>query len=326
MFVETISDGRRFPERYFYFNNCYSELRVNSETLQSKNISITKGYTIIMWIRAENVNQDSSNKKISESSTIYYINTSKSISFEVYLKNKSLYYRLKTTINEETQEDTNHLVNIEYSKWTMLVFTHKPSSFLHKSEFTVYKDGEVFTRMIEYPNVKNQKMFSIGFFKEFTGQVSNLIMANESLINFSFLNDLKNFSFGIYNESNIRTFKKMAEERVDIKAFFDIVIFIYSPSRVKNSSIVKDLIDNINGEIVTTGEGNVLLGGCAFDNNYHKNVEFLGGVNILLPIFEFLSKVQFVGANILEEALSIIIRIIDGRELNQVKKINLERF
>jgi hypothetical protein len=129
---------------------------------------------------------------------------------------------------------------------------------------------------------------------------------------------LKNFSFGIYNECNIRAFKKIVENRLDLKAFFDSIIFIYSPCRIK-ISIVKDLLDNINGEIMTTGEGNVLLGGLAFDCNYHKNVEFLGGINILLPIFEYFSKAQFVGSNILEEALNTVIRLIDGRELNQVE-------
>jgi hypothetical protein len=42
MFVTSIHDGKKFPEKYFFFNNNYSELRVNSETLQSKNISMMK--------------------------------------------------------------------------------------------------------------------------------------------------------------------------------------------------------------------------------------------------------------------------------------------
>lgn len=42
MFTETVFDGRRFPEKYFYFNNTHSELRVNSESLQIKSVSISK--------------------------------------------------------------------------------------------------------------------------------------------------------------------------------------------------------------------------------------------------------------------------------------------
>lgn len=48
-----------------------------------------------MWIRPETINHDSSNKKIVDSSLIYYITTSKYFSFEVHLKGKSLYYCLR---------------------------------------------------------------------------------------------------------------------------------------------------------------------------------------------------------------------------------------
>lgn len=44
MFIPTHQDGKKFPEKYFYFNNMNSELRVDSETLQHKNISIQKVY------------------------------------------------------------------------------------------------------------------------------------------------------------------------------------------------------------------------------------------------------------------------------------------
>jgi hypothetical protein len=296
--------------------------------LQSKNITMMKGFTIVMWIRPELVQPDASNKRIIDSSTLFYITTSKHISIEVHLKNKSVFYRFKNSNQDErNEENIYHLFDIEYSKWFMLVFSHKPSSFLHKSEFTAYKDTDVYTRLIEYPNLKNQKIMSIGFFKDFTGQVSNVFLSSDFLISQATVNELNHFNFGIYNEKAIRVFRSIIEKdnnnisknNTELRAIFDSMLFMYSPCRVKTGNICKDLVDNINGELITIGEGNILLSGVAYDYNYQNDIQSLGGANIFLPIFEFFSKNKFIGANVLEEAINLIILIIDNRELNQVR-------
>jgi len=48
-----------------------------------------------MWIRPEIINHDSSNKKIVDSSLLYYITTSRYFSFELHLKGKNLSYCLR---------------------------------------------------------------------------------------------------------------------------------------------------------------------------------------------------------------------------------------
>ena len=42
IFGKTIHDGKNFPERYFYFNNFNSDLKVKTETLQINNITLAK--------------------------------------------------------------------------------------------------------------------------------------------------------------------------------------------------------------------------------------------------------------------------------------------
>jgi hypothetical protein len=279
-----------------------------------------------MWIRAEHIQPDASNKRIIDSSMLFYITTSKNIAIEIHLKNKSIYYRLKTNEEEKTEDNLYHLFDIEYSKWTMLVFSHKSASFLHKSELTCYKDTDLFTRVIEYPNLRNQKLMSIGFFKDFTGQVSNVFLSTDFLISQSIVNELKHFNFGIYNEKSIRIFKNLIEKdlnnisknNVELRAIFDSMLFMYSPCRVKNGNICKDLIDNINGELITIGEGNIVLSGVGYDFNYQNDIQSLGGADVFLPIFEFFSRNKFIGANVFEEAISLVTLIIDNRELNQV--------
>ena len=98
------------------------------------------------------------------------------------------------------------LLEINPEKWTTLIFCHKPSSFLSKSEFLLIKDNEQITKNIDYPNLKNQKIMSMGFLKDFTGQASTIMMSSEPISNNQIFNEIKNFNFGLYNEKNIRQF------------------------------------------------------------------------------------------------------------------------
>src|SRR5690606_29245975 len=101
---------------------------------------------------------------------------------------------------------------------------------------------------------KNQKLLSVGFCKDFTGQVSNIFMLNETVNNQNVINDLKSYQFGFYNERNIRIFKDYLERtntksksQMELKQAFDSMIFMYSPSRYRNG-LCKDLIDNVDAE------------------------------------------------------------------------------
>lgn len=350
MLNNTIHDGKKFPEKYFFFNNTNAGLIVDTETLQYKNISIVKGYTIGMWIRAEQISLDPSNKRILDSSLLFSISTSKSFSFEVYLRNKSIYYRINTNTEVSSNsksstsmnsndkqainfdlnnQNTYHLLDIEFGKWTMLIFSHKPWSFLQKSEFTVWKDGvdNTFVKNVEYPNLKNQKLMSVSFFKDFTGQVSNLFMMNETISNQSIVKDLSHYTFGLYNERNIRIFKDFIERDMnnnknqgDLRGAFENMIFIYSPCRVRGiiGNIVTDLINNMDSEIITTIEGGILVGGLV---NCHSSdalgscstgLSLLGGLNLLLPLFEFFSSEFFNSSNVIEEALNLLFTVLDN--------------
>lgn len=339
MLNNSLQDGKRFPDKYFFFNNLHAELRVDSESLQKRNVNIVKGYSVVMWFRAEQINKDASNKKITNNSTLFYIHTSKYVCFEVILKNRSLYYKINvdksiddtgfrdnSTVGVSKKEDDAifHLCEIELGKWTMFGFSHKPASFLHKSEFLVFKDSEMISRNIDYPNLKNQKVLSVGFFKDFTGQATNVFMLNEPLSNSQLILDLRNYTYGFYNERNIRIFKNLLEGEEsknsknisDFKNLLENLIFMYSPSRVKGNKC-RDLIGQVDGEI-NTNIDNILAGGCVHDHNYQTNIANLGSADIFLPIFEFLSKTTFITSSVLEESLCILITLVDKRDLNQV--------
>jgi len=55
-----------------------------------------------------------------------------------------------------------------------------------------------------------------------------------------------------------------------------------------------------------TIEGNILVGGVVFNKEYQYDIELLGGFQIFLPIYEFLSTPKLIHMNIFEESLNFL--------------------
>ena len=212
-----------------------------------------------------------------------------------------------------------------------MIFCHKPASLFSKSEFLIIKDKEQIIKNIDYPNIKNQKIMSVGFLKDFTGQASTIMMSSETISSPQIFYEIKNFNFGLYNEKHIRLFNNLyhnnnnfintnAKLQAEFRLFFNSLLFIYSPSR-RISDKIKDILDNIDAEINTNIENNILVGGVASNSNYQINISFLGGFNILLPIFDFFANNNLVNSTLINEALNLVLKILQNGENNIVKLI-----
>ena len=77
LFTKSIYDDISNPSKFIFFNNNTSELLLDSDTLQSKNINLINGFTFGIWVFPEKVQYDSTNKNISPNSTLFYIKTNK---------------------------------------------------------------------------------------------------------------------------------------------------------------------------------------------------------------------------------------------------------
>ena len=75
LFTKSNQDDIINPSKFFFFNNDTSELLLDNDSLQSKNINLLNGFTFGIWLYLEKVSNDSTNKNISPNSTIFYINT-----------------------------------------------------------------------------------------------------------------------------------------------------------------------------------------------------------------------------------------------------------
>lgn len=218
-----------------------------------------------------------------------------------------------------------YITDILYENWTFLSFTHKISTFLAKSEFICMKNDEQIVKYIDYPNMKNQKIISIGFLKDFTGQATSVLMSNEAISNIQIFNELISFKFGFYNEKNIKILKNLFEDTNNLgskiqsesKNLLENLCFIYSPSRNYGDKII-DLLNNIDAELTSIVENNINVGGISENLNYQINILFLGGFNILVPIFDFFSKNNLINSTLVCEAINLVHKILSNGEENMV--------
>ena len=385
-FTKNVHDDINNPSKFIFFNNNSSELKLDSDNLQSKNISLLNGFTFGIWVYPEKVNIDSTNKNVSPNNTLFYIHTNKNFIIEATIENDKLYYFCGQDLNakeinvdeennnEENKENENdpnknvneknnkndeesklleskkeeednkdknekkYLCDIEYNKWTLFVFTHKPVGFLQKPQFLLYRNDLNNPIIIDYiyPNFGNQKINKFGICKGFTGLISNVFMFNQALVQNKIIEELINYKFGLYNEQNINIFKSYIEQNelhdksnseknklfIMFKEFFKSIIFIYSPCRIKNNNICIDLVNNINAELNTNNELN-LIGGYYLGNNYGTDIYHIGGASIFLPIYEYIFSSNYNSAIILEEGIQILIHIFKKESFyigNQVKE------
>ena len=244
--------------------------------------------------------------------------------------------------NEEVVEnekiEKKYLCDVEYNKWTLLVFTHKPVGFLQKPQIILYKNNlnDSITIDYIYPNFGNQKIYKFGICKGFTGLMSNVFMFSQALIQNKIIEELVNYNFWLYNEQNINIFKSYIEQNElndksnseknklfhMFKDFFKSILFIYSPCRIKNNNICEDLVNNINAEININSELS-LIAGIYSGSNFGNNIYHLGGVSIFLPIFEYIFSSNYNSPIILEEGIQILINIFQNNSFyigNQQKE------
>ena len=91
-FTKNVHDDINNPSKFIFFNNNSSELKLDSDNLQSKNISLLNGFTFGIWVYPEKVNIDSTNKNVSPNSTLFYIHSNKNLIIEATIENDKLYY------------------------------------------------------------------------------------------------------------------------------------------------------------------------------------------------------------------------------------------
>ena len=372
LFIKPNFDDIIFPTKFFFFNNYLSEIKINSEVLQNKNISLLKGYTICLWFYIEQINLDSSNKKITDNSILFYLHMNNFVVFELYLKKNKLYYRWynlfemnkkkienennnnnnlnsnlninEENINNNSIENNNPFINlnksqdeiflcdIDYNKWTYLCFSHKSMTFLQKPQIILFKNSlnSSIVKNYEYPNLNNQKITSIGFFQNFTGYCTSVLMSNDSFIQPNIINYFINFKYGFYNEKNIEELiEYLNQDEIDengnknkdlinIKNFFKNSLFFYTPCRY-NNNICFDIFDNINAELIQFNDKD-LLGGVCIENNYSNKIYLLGGVTMFLPIFEFIFNTKYGTSLIFEQALNLLIVIFSDKNYYEYKQ------
>jgi hypothetical protein len=147
------------------------------------------------------------------------------------------------------------------------------------------------------------------FFHHFIGQVSTIMLLNKIVSEENLKEFIKEYGTGISSEKSL-----LKVYSVQNKNFFDISEFPLKKKYIKptknQTEILKNVIENLRICYIPTRFNNKMI----FDltgkyngyfnsenilnnvNNYcffQKNVYFLGGINLLIPVIELMCKIEF---------------------------------
>ena len=198
LFTKSNQDDIINPSKFFFFNNDSSEILLDNDSLQSKNLYLYNGFTFGIWLYLEKVNNDSTNKNISPNSTLFYIKTKKNSIIEATLEDNKLYYycgnnEIKKDQVEEDEEEENQN-NIDKKQIINKTKTEEKSKLLEQKKPETIEDiknrEKKFLGNIEY-NQWTLLIFThkpVGFLQkpQFIFYLNNL--DNEKIIDYEYPN------------------------------------------------------------------------------------------------------------------------------------------
>ena len=198
LFTKSNQDDIINPSKFFFFNNDSSEILLDNDSLQSKNLYLYNGFTFGIWLYLEKVNNDSTNKNISPNSTLFYIKTKKNSIIEATLEDNKLYYycgnnEIKKDQVEEDEEEENQN-NIDKKQIINKTKTEEKSKLLEQKKPETIEDiknrEKKFLGNIEY-NQWSLLIFThkpVGFLQkpQFIFYLNNL--DNEKIIDYEYPN------------------------------------------------------------------------------------------------------------------------------------------
>ncbi len=199
-----------------------------------------------------------------------------------------LFIRLNDNIisadyNEKNLE--NLKINIELNEWVYIKLSFQENNEDNNFNIILEKVNEMNEKKIESCNIKNL-ISSFSFFRNFKGKLSFILSSNEEIEKKRLEQILKFFNTGIPSP------KPHDSNNKNINCIYEfnnnIFNFIFS-SYLFNESFF-ELIEPItnNNAYLFKPENNFFKNFLCTYSNYTKNIFMIGGVNPIIPLFEYL--------------------------------------
>ena len=295
------------PKNYFYFTKKpHSGIEISIPI--KKNVFLINGFSLVIWFNID--------KYIIQSSIIIEFILNDNQQILIYLNEKN---ELGIKINFE---DLNINIPIEKGRWIQMEFSlinlknNKKQEIdlcLRENQFEKYHIKKILNNLKLKNNIE---LTSIHFFENFLGKFTTIIFY--SIDNSWKENIFLNYEYGIYTKKQLIEFINKNEFK--IKSYLPITFIITPISFESNNNIIIDPINRIKGEYTKIGNQKTYHNFVKIYHNSSKNIYKLGGINILLPIFEMVYK-SFQNKECFNQCIFILYYIIKKKKKNVIDSL-----
>lgn len=291
----------------FYFSDIESYIEINPILTTEK--AFTTAFGIGIWFRLEEFNKHPSEGE--GISTLFSIYSNTHGGFEAYFEGDTLYYgtlgpkKLKGGPEEIDDENKTKVFTFETQRWYTLYIMHV-KKYLGSSEVRFFVDKEFIKEAnIEYPKMDKVGKLDRGYIcKNFTGQVSSVLILNEHITSKTAMEIFERFPKVINAEKFLDECDnnpRLKEDKVRDKLFS-----LFVPSRTHKMGNSDDIYVDFSS-ITNKGKLGPLAG--VFSQETQKNqFLFCGELKALLPVMTLFKNIQDIelGRKIFQKFLDII--------------------
>lgn len=247
----------------FYFSDYESYIEINPLLTTEK--AFMGGFGFAIWFRLEYLNGHQTGP---EHSTLFSIYSNGHGGFEAYFENNTLYYKTLSGKGYVHGHDSKSEMVYEFhtEQWYMFYVAHSNKYLASDVKFIV--NGETVKEVsMKYPKMDKVGKLDRGYIcKNFTGQVSSIIIFNEYIKSSVITELLSKFPKEIHPErfmDEIENDSKLKELKISEKIFS-----IYLPSRAQRTANSTDIYIDFNS---STNKGRLGPLSGVFSQDRQKN-------------------------------------------------------
>jgi len=285
----------------FYFSDHDSYIEINPLLTTEK--AFMNGFGFVIWFRIEYLNGHQTGD---EHSLLFSIYANGHGGFEAYFEGNILYYKILSGKGyvHGPEEKVEEVYEFETEKWYSLYITHNKKYLASDVKFIV--NGEIIKEInLEYPKMDKVGKLDRGFIcKNFTGQVSSVIIFNDHVRTQNILDLIKKFPKDINPEKfldEIENDPKLKDDKIKEKLFS-----VFVPSRAQRNACNSDIYVEFSN---STNKGRLgPLSGVFCQDKQKNQFLFCGELKALLPIMPLFQNIRDInqGQKTFQKFLDVI--------------------
>jgi hypothetical protein len=317
------------PGNYFYFSG-NGAIRVDDKRLAEDKLKLDAGITISLWFKIDLAESTD----LSNMCDLIVLKTSKDTKIQISL------YVNKLIIRNYSEKEFEYRFENDWNNLSLIV---RPKSYNRDTEFILLiNEGKFMKKYSIHKFDTNCEITEISFYQNFIGQAGSIIVLNKAITD-DYVKLLTNThdnginNYGIFNEkklirfirycnnkymlcSNLKT-DKTIKDNEGLSHIYEHMKIFYVPFRA-NDKVIYDIMSKYNASFVSLD----CVNGVHLYNCFQKNIFFIGGINNLLPLVEFMHTHCLICDRSLCTLFELIFSILNYRLKNMKDAVNKNFF